>query len=299
MTTKGVLMFAHNNPEIDYLKLAITNAYLVQVNLGLPKEEIAIVTDMHSYNYVLEHNAEDFVSNACGNYIFKEKDTSFKNTNIRQYKDTNHKIKGLSFYNLDRCDAYDLTPFDETIMIDADYLVLSDSLNQCWGHGNELMMNWDYKDALTHRKFTGLHRINPLTIKMYWATVVYFRKSTHAEHFFDILKYVRENVEYYKIVYRFPGNVYRNDYIFSAAAHLLMGYQDAAVPQLPITLYQSFDIDDVHKVSSLTQVHLFLEHQTHEKEFIITKWEGVDIHIMNKWALGRITNDIIRLLGEH
>ena len=35
-------------------------------------------------------------------------------------------------------------PYDETILVDVDYLILSDTLNYCWGHNNELMMNWKY-----------------------------------------------------------------------------------------------------------------------------------------------------------
>ena len=32
---KGVIMFAHNNSEIDYFRLAVVNALLVQKNLGI------------------------------------------------------------------------------------------------------------------------------------------------------------------------------------------------------------------------------------------------------------------------
>ena len=95
------------------------------------------------------------IKKAINNLIVVDKDKKFKNTNIRLYKDTSHTVKNLSFYNVNRCDAYDLSPYDETILLDADYLILSNTLNQCWGHNNELMMNWKYQGALIQTQATS------------------------------------------------------------------------------------------------------------------------------------------------
>ena len=40
--SSGVLLFAHNNREIDYGKIALANAMLVKKNLDVP---VSIVTD--------------------------------------------------------------------------------------------------------------------------------------------------------------------------------------------------------------------------------------------------------------
>ena len=45
---------------------------------------------------------------------------------IQGYKLLQQKIQVS--YNVNRCDAYDI-PHDETILIDADYLILHDTLN--------------------------------------------------------------------------------------------------------------------------------------------------------------------------
>ena len=140
-------MFAHNNEEIDYLKLAVTNAYLIKKNCGI--HDITVVT---------------------------------KRSNTRLYKDTSHTSKPLPFYNVDRCDAYNMSPYDETILIDADYLILSDTLNSCWEHENEFMMNWSYEDIMSERNDNTLRRLSPTGITMYWATVVYFKKSNYARY---------------------------------------------------------------------------------------------------------------------
>ena len=39
-------MFAHNNSEIDYFRLAVVNALLIQKNTGV--KNITVVTDPHS-----------------------------------------------------------------------------------------------------------------------------------------------------------------------------------------------------------------------------------------------------------
>ena len=81
------------------------------------------------------------------------------------YKDTNHTTKPLSFYNKDRADAYELSPNDETILLDADYPVLSNALNNCWGPNNELMMNWSYEDIMYERDDPNTKKITPLVLQ--------------------------------------------------------------------------------------------------------------------------------------
>ena len=160
--TKGFLMFAHNNDEIDYLKLATVNAYLIKENCNI--HDITVVTNQASYDYTTSQIGEEFVNNAISNIVFVEKDKHFKYANQRLFKDTSHTLKPLPFYNLDRCNAYDISPYDETIMIDADYLILSNALNSCWEHNNELMMNWKYDDIMYEREDDSLKRLHPSTI---------------------------------------------------------------------------------------------------------------------------------------
>ena len=292
--TKGIIMFAHNNDEIDYLKLAVMNALLIQKNLGMTKEQIAIVTDEPSMAWTSKDIGKRLINSACKHIIYKEKDRDFKYANIRLYKDTNLSPKSLSFYNLDRCDAYDLSPFDETIVIDADYLILSNKLNDCWGHNEDIMMNWHYEDIMTDRTFESLDRVSPLGITMYWATVVYFKKCDYAETFFNFVKHVKDNREYYVDLYKIPGSIYRNDYSFSIAAHMLSGLKDKGLVQLPFPLYKSFDTDDLHSAESHDSMILFLEKIRSPGDFVLTKWKNVDLHIMNKWAINRISKEMLK-----
>jgi hypothetical protein len=284
-------MFAHNNTEIDYFRLAVVNALLVQKNLGI--KNVTVVTDPHSLKQGEKTLGKRLIKKAINNIIVIEKDKKFKALNQRLYKDTSHTTKYLPFYNVNRCDAYHLSPYDETLLIDVDYLILSDTLNHCWGHNNELMMNWKYQDIMYERKDPSLARLNDMGITMYWATVVYFRKTEYVESFFNIVSHVKNNPQFYKDLYQWQGTLYRNDYSFSIAAHMMSGFVDKGIPQLPTTLYKSFDTDDIHSAIDENTIVMYLEKPRSPGDFMLTKWQDIDLHIMNKWAINRVSEELL------
>ena len=289
--SRGILMFAHNNEEIDYFKLAVINSLLIQRHLGV--KNITVVTDQFSLDYANSSLGEELVNSAISNIIVVEKDINFKRKNIRTFKDTSHSAKPLPFYNVNRCDAYDLSPYDETILLDVDYLIFSDVLNQCWGHNNELMMNWKWQDVMSERVFDEFNFLHSAGIPMYWATVVYFKKTEYAKTFFNFVKHIRNNTDFYKDLYKWKGNLFRNDYAFSIAAHMIGGFINKTVPQLPTTLYKTFDTDNIHKVVNDNTLLMYVEKPRSPGDFILTKWSGIDLHIMNKWAINRISKELL------
>jgi hypothetical protein len=290
--SRGFIMFAHNNAEIDYFRLAVVNSLLIQRHLGI--KDITVITDPHSLKLAQKNLGKKLINKAISNIIVVDKDAEFKQQNIRVYKDTSHTAKNLSFYNANRCDAYELSPYDETILLDVDYLILSDTLNQCWGHNTELMMNWDYQDIMYERKDDTLSHLNPFGITMYWATVVYFRKCEYVESFFNMVKHVRNNRDFYRDLYNWRGSLYRNDYSFSIAAHTMSGFVDKGIPQLPTRLYKTFDTDDIHKAVDAQTLVMYLEKPRSPGDFVLTKWQGVDLHVMNKWAINRVSDELLR-----
>jgi len=289
-------MFAHNNSEIDYFRMAVVNAGLIKKHLG-PRVNVCVATDPHSYDFVASELGEDAVNKNIDDLVVIEKNRDFKYKNSKVYRDTIDNVKSLSFYNVSRPDAYDVSPYDETILLDTDYMILGDTLNQCWRNRNPMMMNYTWQDINFSRKF-DLDRLSIASITQYWATVVYFNRSEYAENFFTLCKQVRKNYSYYKNLYRWSGSTYRNDYVFSIAAHLLNGLTDKCVPELPFKLYKSFDFDDVYKVNALNEISMFLEKHDSPGEFLLSKWKDMDLHVMNKWALNRISTDVLELLHE-
>jgi len=289
--SKGILFFAHNNEEIDYLRQAVVNGLLAQKNLGLTKNEIAIVTDSNTLKAAVSGRYKTLLSKASAHIIEIDQPDQ---QNIRVYKDSANQSYQLNFRNHSRADALALTPFDETIMLDTDYLVMSDTLNRCWGHNNELMMNYDYQDILAKRHYASLKYISKTSVTMYWATVVYFKKSDYVEQFFNEVKKVRDNYECYRTIYGIEGTLYRNDFSFSIAAHVMQDYVDAQVPQLPFKVFKTFDIDDIHSVDSANEIVVMLE-KTDNTGKILTRCQGIDLHIMNKHALERIAPSLVKL----
>ena len=74
---------------------------------------------------------------------------------------------------------------------------------------------------------------------------------------------------------------------------MISGFVDKGIPQLPTTLYKSFDTDDIHDVVDDNEIILYLEKPRSPGDFILTKWGNVDLHIMNKWAVNRISEKIL------
>ncbi len=290
--SKGILMFAHNNSEIDYFRMAVVNAGLIKKHLGV---NVCVVTDQHSHDHSMQTLDKTVVDDVIDDLIINQKDRNFKYQNNRVYRDTTHTQKMLSFYNLDRADAYDITPYDQTILLDTDYVILSDTLNKCWDNKNDFMMNYSWQDINFNRKFQ-LDRLSQTSITQYWATVVYFTKSEYSENFFTMCKHIRDKINYYRSLYKWAGKMYRNDYVFSIASHMLNGLEDKSTKQLPFTLYKTFDFDDIHSVEGTNELVMYLEKHDAPGEYILSRWRDMDLHVMNKWALNRISTDLMEIM---
>ena len=85
---RGIIMFAHNNAEIDYFRLAVVNSFLIQRHLGV--KNITVVTDPASLDYAEKSLGKATIKKAINNIVVIEKDKKFKEQNIRTFKDTSH-----------------------------------------------------------------------------------------------------------------------------------------------------------------------------------------------------------------
>ena len=293
--TRGVLMYAHNNPEIDYLKIACANALLVKKNLKVP---VALVTDSGTIEWGKKSLTEEFINACFDNIIVVDKNYSFNNN--RNYADTSYNTKSLQFYNCNHWEAYELSPFDETLFIDGDYLIMSSALNACWGSMHDVMMNHKIYSPIDQVKSYSKN-IDDMGIKLYWATVIYFRKSDLAEHLFSLVRHIQENYPYYKELYYFSNGMFRNDYAFSIAIHMLNGFSEfePVVKELPIPgLLMAWDTHDIHNITGINNIVLFAEKEGQKGSYILTRVKDQDVHLMNKWAINRHADRLISLYKE-
>jgi len=291
--TRGVIMFAHNNDEIDYFKIALTNALMVRENLKVP---VTLITDKGTYDYSITQYSEELIEKAFENITVVDKDYDFHRENKRVYRDTKAKSVKLSFYNCNHWAAYELSPYDETLFIDADYLIMSDALNCVWGSVHDFMISDNTQEALFTRQ-SMKSWIDPFSIRLYWATVVYFRKSEEAEHVFNMVKHIFDHYDFYHQQYAFPNAMFRNDWAFAIAVHQLNDFQDrTSVPRLPIpSLLKIFDNDDVVGVNGKNDITVLLQKPQHANKFVLSRVKGLDLHIMNKWGLLRQADELIEL----
>jgi hypothetical protein len=282
--SKGIIIFAQNNEYVDYASQACACAGFARKNLSL-FDEICLIT-----------NTETLVSNAekINEYFDKViiSDT-FQPDNVRLFKDTVKNTEYASFKNLGRGDVYDLSPYDETLVIDSDYFIMNDVLDQVWGSENDIMINSKFRDIADRHK-VNIEYIDNFSIPMFWATIVYFKKSEYAENLFTLVNHIKYNYKYYYYLYNCSGNLYRNDFAFSMALHILNGSVAFDVPSLPINyLNNSFDLDDIYRVNSHNDVIMYCADAENVSSHILSRFKDMDLHIMNKKAIGRFIDDLL------
>jgi len=134
---------------------------------------------------------------------------------------TNHKLSEAGLWrNTDRYSAYELSPYDETLLLDTDYLVLDDSLLKYFD------LDYDYR--LMHRNHTldqdWNDKMGLYGIPYVWATVVLFRKCEKAKLLFDMVGRIQNNWGYYSSLYNMRTGNFRNDYAFAIANSIVSGY---------------------------------------------------------------------------
>ena len=96
---------------------------------------------------------------------------------------------------------------------------------------------------------------------------------------------------HYRSVYQFKSNVYRNDFAFSIAAHIMNGYQKGnIIGNLPGKHFYSIDKDLCHNIKD-DEIVILLEKSQRLGEYTLTKTKGMNIHVMNKFSLERVIDN--------
>lgn len=245
--SKGLLAFAFNTKTTDYVSIANKTLAVAGQILNLP--------------YTLITNSD-----------------STKST-TRYDIDTGEFVE---WKNFNRCSAYELSPYDETIVIDVDYLVLD----------KELLKIFDIPfDYLLHRNSHALttkwdNNMGPNSLPYVWATVFAFRKTEKARQFFNLVERIQNNYSYYRALFNIRERNYRNDYAFSIADIILNGFvvDNKSIPGSLLAIDQSID--------SITPNGNSLIVRDKKQAYIVPK---SNLHIMSKRYLqsddfSRLTN---------
>lgn len=285
--SRGFLVHAYNNMEIDYGTMSLCSALLIKKHLL--NNKVALVTDIHTLEWMKGLHG-DLVDRAFDHIIpvqYQDKAPT------RIYFDTMHSHRALPYRNANRVDSYDITPFEETVIVDSDYLILDDSIDRIWGNAEDIAVN-NRILTLDHRENPGGFdkRLNTTGIPLYWATLLYFRKGHRAKSLFDTMRFIKENFDYYQRLFQFSESGYfRNDYALSIAIHMLYGqFENDPIPSFP---------SDYHVVA--TEQDDMVGFRNGNAYFIREGKPGqftahkvmTNVHVMNKWSVNRMAQRII------
>jgi hypothetical protein len=299
--THGIVMFGLNNHSIDYLKLCTINALFIRVNMGrdIP---ITVITSEFSLTWSWAVENKELIDKVIDNLIVLEKDGGLKkSTNYRIFRDTQYYTRNDVFLNASRVDAFSLSPYDETLLIDCDYLILSDSLNAVWGSKEDFQMT-NEGIHLSHGKFDFTEwRLNPYGIRNYWGGVIYFQKTERVQMIFELVRQIRDNWTFYSLVYGFPSGLYRNDFAFSIAIHMISGFQenDDVKPIIDSPILNSIDRDQLIDIIDPTKLIFFVKNLSDAWSFSLQKIHGINVHVSNKLALLNKSEKILKVLKSH
>jgi hypothetical protein len=208
--TRGAILFAFNSPKYNYYTMAVATAKRINHFLSMP---VTIVTD--------ESSIPDQVDYQFDNVIITKPDKG----NIRDYS---------IWINKGRYQAYELSPYDETLLLDTDYMVNSSKLLKTF----ETSIDFCCHDATTFLMNVGAAQevLSAYSYKTLWATVIAFRKTNRAKQIFECLEMVQKNYEHYGNIHSFIGGVYRNDYALTLALRIANGHLMQAEDIIPWNL---------------------------------------------------------------
>lgn len=248
--SKGILIFATNSTTtdgriLDYVGLASHAARLANKHLDLP---VALIT------------ADEIESDQFDKIIRTARRDGSKRTTI-----AGNAAMTYEWHNADRLDALELTPWDRTLVIDADYLVMCDQLRCIVDCDAPFMIAQDVADVTGSDDFKRVKFLPDRTLHQRWATVICFDRSQAAA--FQAARMVRENYEYYATMFGWSKQPYRNDYAFTVAAHLL------GLPSMPFPMFQ---LPAFAEIESADERGLRITHNGK-----VMRWNH-DLHILNK-----------------
>ena len=288
----GVLIFAHNNKEIDYGQMSYISASYVKKNLNVP---VSLVTDSGTLRYLEKNNK---LATTLFDKIILTDDIKTLSFIKKRFYDGSLTYKKADFKNVHRAWAYELSPYDKTIVIDVDLLIVNDRLKHVWNTDTDFMINKHSYDVARDRDVFEFRRVSDHGIDFFWATSFYFEKTIWTKTFFNLCKHIIENYDYYRFVYRINSPLMRNDYVFSIAIHIMGGFTNKInPPSLPCEIYYTLDRDELVRVNNDKSFLFLIQKKSCLGEYTLASTYNQNIHIMNKYSINRLSNELLEALN--
>lgn len=259
--TRGVVLFAFNTAKYDYYNMAEFTAKRVNHFLNLP---VTLITDNKSLSSSTGYNFDKIIT---------------------VEPDTNNTFDGRIWINKGRYQAYSLSPYDETLLLDVDYVVNSDRLLKTFEvmddfvcHENISYLMYQY----SKKEFVG----NENSLPTLWATVVAFKKTKRVKQIFECLEMIQKNYQHYANLHKFESDTFRNDYGLTLAWRIVNGHTYSAYDILPWNLLHiglKTKVYTNNQNSFNTEYTIVYDRWKNgkiKKEYIAIK--DMDFHVINK-----------------
>lgn len=244
LKSKGVLIPYSKSKDLDYARLAELSARLAEHYLGVPASVVEVQpvqTQVRWFKY--EHESDP---------------------------------TRVEWNNSGRYQAFDISPYDETLLLDSDYFIQHDGLANWFGSDHDFVCHNNSWDVTGQNQFAPDRFVSANGFEMRWATVVYFKKNAHSERIFETWRNVHRNYAYYSNLLGFMGTPFRNDYAMSIAHQVCNGY--ANIGTIPYGLPALSTTDSVLDYNDRRWL---LQYRMRNQKWNVIRYTG-DLHAMNK-----------------
>jgi hypothetical protein len=250
---RGAILFAFNSEKYDYYTMAVAAAKRINHFLDLP---VTVVTDEASV---------------------QDTDYQFDQVIIME-PDRDNKKGGIEWINKGRHQAYDLSPYAETLLLDVDYIVNSPLLLKTFDLSPDICCHGTiqfFMENIPNEQF------NQWGFDTLWATVIMFKKTLKAKQVFECIQMVQENYSFYAQLHNFMPAPFRNDYALTVALRLVNGHflaKDNIIPWPLMHVGHNTHVSRNENTYTLSR-ETTIRNKT-RKEYILVR--DMDIHMMNK-----------------
>lgn len=263
MSNTGAVIVANNTDRFDYVKLAEMCAKRVQRHLHIP---VSLIT------------SSDVSSTVFDKIIQME---TFEK-NQRFFTVTQEKAE---WRNMGRTQVYDLTPYDRTLLLDADLFIQTNTLLNHINATNDFAIAREIYDPTTGHSYKMT--LGKTKLDQCWATLMIFNKSELAQNVFQMAQHVLNHYRYYSLLYNFLSQPLRNDYAFTVACHLMGGYGQR---HFDISGYALPNCDFYTDINEINDDNILVQYKSQDKTYI--QRIKSDLHVQNKLSLFEKINEI-------
>ena len=274
--SSGAFLIASNNMHIDYVKQAVFLAGRIKKYLDLPT---TILTD-----------AVDYLNDEFDPTVFDRiiPLTPSGATNEKLFFDGSMYQRQAIFNNRSRSKVYDLTPYEQTLLLDTDYIISNDLLKSCFISEDDFSIYKNSTDIAQVRNEKEFEFISDTSVDFYWATCIFFRKNPVNKIFFDLVQHIEQEWDHYRRVYQITSTLFRNDFAFSIAIHIMNGFQKGKfAKEMPGKMMYTTDRDILWELDG-DELMFLVEKKDYHGQYTPMRTKGQTIHVMNKFSLNRL-----------